>query len=398
MSKFLGKFFSSSKSKKKSVKKAGSSAKAKKTPEKDYSKKHKDISERRQLLMHLSLKQQIFFIKQLGIIIKAGVPIFKSLNMIREQSKSRTMTKIMDQVMRDVANGQYLATALGKFKRIFGKLTINVISVGEMSGNLSKNLEYLAETLKKKQLLKRKVISASVYPIFIVIATIAMSVMLTVFVFPKIIPVFKSLSYDLPLTTRVLIFINETARSYGLLILLGLAVLIVLVLLLLRNKKIHYAYDRMLLSTPLIKNLIIVYNTDNICRTIGLLLNSGEVVVKTFQVTADATPNLVYKKKLYEMAEKIKKGEVISVQFAKCPHLFPLTVAQMISVGETTGKLSDTFLFLDSIYEEEMDDITKNLSNAIEPLLLIFMGILVGFIAISIITPIYGITQRLTPR
>lgn len=350
------------------------------------------------LFMRLSLKDKILFIKQLAILIKAGVPLFSSLHMLKDQTRSRTMSKIMKQVILDVENGQYLATTLGKFKRIFGDLTINIISVGEISGTLSDNLDHLVLTLKKQQALRRKVISASVYPIFIVVSTLAITVMLTVFFFPKIIPVLKSVNYQLPWTTRFLIFLSDSLRNHGIVIGLVAVVLIIGIYLLLRVKKVHYWYDKMLLRLPLVKKLVQTYNATNISRTLGLLQNSGVGIVRTFQITASTTTNLVYKEELNKIAEELIKGEKISSHMKKKPRLFHFIMANMIAVGENSGRLSETLMYVSDIYEEEMDDLTKNLSIIIEPLLLIFMGVLVGFIAVSIITPIYGITQNLKPR
>ena len=304
----------------------------------------------------------------------------------------------MEQVIYDVENGQYLATTLGKFKKVFGELTINIIAVGEISGNLSNNLDHLAQSLKKRQALKRKIVGASIYPVFIVIATLGISVMLTVFVFPKIIPVFQSINYQLPWSTRFLIFINLTVKNYGIYIGIGLILLTVGLMFLLRIRKIHYYYDHLLTKIPFIRKIVITYNTTNICRTLGLLISSGTTVVSSFNITANTTTNLAYKKELGKVADAMTKGEKISTQINKDYKMFPPMVGQMIAVGESTGKLSETFIYLADIYEDEMDDLTKNLSTVIEPLLLVFMGILVGFIAISIITPIYGITQHLTPK
>jgi len=369
--------------------------KTEKPPSENQTPKKKDFSK---FFLRLSLKDRILFIKQLAILMRAGVPLFSSLNMLKKQTRSRTMLKVITQVIKDVENGQYLATALGKFKRIFGELTINIIAVGEISGSLSDNLDHLVSTLKKQQALRRKVVSASVYPIFIVIATLAITVMLTVFFFPKVVPVLKSLNYQLPWTTRFLIFLSDTLRHNGLLVGLALVLLIIGVYFLLRIKKVHYWFDNIILSTPFLKNLVQTYNVTNITRTLGLLQNSGVSIVRAFQITSSTTTNLIYKKELLRISEEILKGEKISAHMSKKPKLFPIVMSQMIEVGESTGKLSDTFLYISDIYEEEMDDMTKNLSTIIEPLLLIFMGVLVGFIAVSIITPIYGITQHLNPR
>lgn len=353
---------------------------------------------KRKLFLHLSLRSKIMFIKQLSILIKAGVPLLSALHMLKDQSKSKTMVYILGQVIKHVEGGQYLAVALGKFKKIFGELTINIIEIGEISGNLSSNLSHLAVTLKKNQALRRKIVSASVYPLFIMIATLTITVLLTVFFFPKIIPILKSVNYDLPWTTKTLIFISDSTRNHGLFLLGAIMIVMVGIFLLLKNKKIHFWYNAALLRIPLLRRLIQTYNAANICRTLGLLLSSGIVVVKSFEVTSNTTTNVVYKKELSNIAKTIAQGGKISTHMHRHPALFPVTMTQMIAVGEATGKLSETFSYVADIYEEEMDDFTKNLSTSVEPLLLIFMGLLVGFVAISIITPIYGITQHLSPR
>ncbi len=350
------------------------------------------------VFMRVSLKEQIQLIKQLAVLMKAGTPLFTALGMVKEQSRSRSVKKIVAQVTHDVENGHSLASSLAKFKKIFGELTINIIAVGEVSGNLSSNLEHLAITLKKKQALRRKVVGASIYPIFIIIATLAITILLTVFVFPKIIPVFKSINYQLPWSTRFLIWINNVTQAHGLVIAGCVIAVIVAIGLLLQVKKIRLWYDAGLLYVPFFNTMVRTYNTTSICRTLGLLLNSGTTVVRAFHIASDTTKNLAYKKVLMAISENITKGEIISANLQKNKRLFPIVVPQMIAVAESTGRLSETFSYLADVYEEDMDELTRNLSTTLEPILLIFMGILVGFIAISIITPIYGITQHLTPK
>jgi type II secretory pathway component PulF len=167
---------------------------------------------------------------------------------------------------------------------------------------------------------------------------------------------------------------------------------------LLKIKKIKFFCEKLLLRTPFINKIIQTYNITNICRTVALLLNGGTTVVLAFLITEHTTTNLIYKEGLDRIREGLTKGDTISEYMHKNQNLFPLMMSQIISVGERTGKLVDTFSYLSEVYEGEMDDITRNLSTTLEPALLIFMGVLVGFVAISIITPIYGLTQHLTPR
>jgi len=345
--------------------------------------------------MHLTLRDHIMVIKQLATLMRAGIPLLNSLAIIQEQSRARAVKHIIEQARHDVENGQYLSNALAKFKRNFGELTINIIAVGEISGNLCRNLDHLAISLKKRQVLRRKIISASVYPMFIIVATVVISILLTALVFPKIIPVFLSINYQLPWTTRFLIFLNIAVKKYGIFIGLAFVAVIIGGAVVLKIKKVRFWYDRSLITIPLIALLVRTYNIATICRTLGLLLGSGTTIVNAFHITARATTNLAYKKELHGIGDQLAKGEKISNQIRN-NIFFGSMVAPMIAVGESTGKLSETFMYLAEAHEEEMDEATQTISTSIEPLLLIFMGLLVGFIAISIITPMYGITQHLT--
>src|SRR3989344_3465621 len=212
------------------------------------------------LTMRLSLNNRIMFIKQLAILVKSGVPLLTALHMLKDQSTSRVVNNIMDQAIYDVENGQDLSVSFGKFKRIFGELTINIIAIGEMSGTLSDNLGHLVDTLKKEQNLRRKVIAASVYPIFIVVATLVITIMLTAFFFPKIVPLLKSINYNLPWSTRTLIFVSDLLRNYGALLFIGFILFLVGIYLLLKIKKVRYWYDTSLVTMPPLKKLVQVYN------------------------------------------------------------------------------------------------------------------------------------------
>lgn len=350
-----------------------------------------------QMFLHISLQEQVIFIKRLSLLIRAGVPLLSGLHMLKKQASSRSMVKILDRVIADVENGQYLATSLGRFRKIFGEFTVNLVEIGEISGTLSENLEYLAAELKKTQALRRKVIGSLIYPVLIIFATFGITALLTVYVFPKILPIFKSVNFPLPWSTRSLIFISDIMLHYGTHIAAGLAGLAMLFWILLKIKSFRYLVHRFILTLPLIGSISQSYNVTNICRTMGLLLKSNVLIVRSIKITSHITRNAVFKRELEKASELISRGEPISKHLETRPNIFPLIMSQMVTVGENTGNLSETFLYLANMYEEEVDELTKNLSVVIEPMLLIFMGLLVGFVAISIITPIYGITQHFTP-
>ncbi len=347
--------------------------------------------------LRMSLQEQIIFAKRLAMLIKAGVPILSGLEMLGKHNKSRSVKKIFNMIITDVENGQFLSTSLLQFRKIFGAFAINIIQVGEVSGNLHENLNYLAEELGKKQALRRKLINALVYPALIVCATIGIVVLLTVFLFPKILPIFNSFEAELPWTTKVLIFMSAVMTHYGLYIFGAAILLVIAMIFLLRVRKIKLFFHIVLLRLPILGRVYQGYYLTNICRTFGILLKSSVPIVKAAQITSQTADNLAYEIQLNQLAEAVSKGDKVSTYMEKNLKMFPPLLVQMIAVGESAGNLTDTLGYLAETYEKDVDDLTKNLSTALEPILMILMGGLVGFIAISIISPIYEITQHLKP-
>lgn len=345
----------------------------------------------------LSLRDQALFAKRLSLLAKAGVPILTAVNIIKKQTKGANR-RMFEAIAHDIANGQFLHKTLGKFKRVFGEFAINIIKVGETSGTLSDNLRYLAEELDKKRELRGKIIGALVYPLVILIASFGIAGLLTLYLFPKLLPVFQSLRVDLPFTTRALIAVSSFLQNYGVWVLVGLILLVIGIIVGLWFKPIRYAFNYLSLKIPIFGPMIRYYHLTNMCRTLGLLLRGQVRVLEAVEVASETSSNLLYVKELANLRHAITRGSNISKHLEKNPKLFPAMLTDMVAVGETTGNLSDTLTYLAQIYEQELDEQTKRLSGLIEPAMMISMGLLVGFIAISIITPIYAVTQHLTPR
>jgi type II secretory pathway component PulF len=344
----------------------------------------------------LSIKEQMFFVKRLSFLIKANVPILEGLHMVNDQTKPGGHKRIIEAVIRDVSNGQSLSKSFGKFPQIFGDFGINIVKVGESSGTLSANLEYLADDLKKNQSLRQKVVGAFIYPAVITVATLGITAFLMLYLFPKIMPVFLSLHMTLPLTTRIVMATSVFLQHWWLATLIGIAAAVTAAAFGLRmSLSFRYLVESILLKLPFIGIMLRELILANTTRTLGLLLKSGITLSQAVPLTADTTQNLVYKKELNALSASVARGEQVAVFLRKNPNLFPAIMTQLIAVGERSGNLSNTLLYLSELYESEVDDFTKNLSSLIEPALMVVMGVLVGFIAVSIITPIYGITQNL---
>jgi len=348
--------------------------------------------------LRLSAQEQILFAKRLGMTLRSGMPIMEGLAILGSGTRSRSAAYIFKSLARDVNRGQPLSAGLERFSSIFGAFCINVVQVGEASGTLHENLEYLAEELKKKQVLRRKVVGALIYPALIILATLGITILLTVYIFPKIMPIFKSVHSALPLSTRALIAISSFLSVWGWWLLLFGVALSALCVFLMRYPRFHIVFDCLLLRIPILGKLSLYYNIANICRTLSLLLKSGAPIVRAVGLVAAGTRNLAYQQALIVMAGGLMEGQRVTTGLEGHPRLFPPLMTQMVLVGESTGSLSNALAYLAEMYEEEVDELAKNLTNLLEPLLMIVMGFVVGFIAIAIITPIYSITQSLTPH
>ncbi|MDD5050455.1 MAG: type II secretion system F family protein [Candidatus Pacebacteria bacterium] len=368
----------------------------KKAPSKEEQKSiFKRVSERVRF-GHFSMKDKIHFSKRLSFLIHGGVPIVESLLIIQKQNRSKGRAIFFETIIADVSSGQYLSTSLERFKNLFGAFAVNMIRVGETSGILDQNLEYLSHELEKKHALKQRIVGALIYPIFVTIATLGLTLLLTAFIFPKILPIFTSLHIAIPLTTRILISVSSFLHLYGWSFLLFIFLLSATVIFLVKRfERIRFWLDVFLLKIPFVKKIVQSYNMANMSRTLGLLLKGGVTVSEAILLTGESTNNLVFQKELSNLTESVMKGERISTYFNKNEKLFPDTLSHMVAVGETTGNLSNTFLYIADMFEREVDDITRNLASSVEPVLMIIMGLLVGLVAVSVITPIYEITAHL---
>jgi type IV pilus assembly protein PilC len=345
-------------------------------------------------LDRLSTQEKINFARHLAMVIKAGLPMYQGLTILKEQASSRALSRIITQVIADVNNGRFLADSLSRYEDTFGAFFINLIRVGEASGTLPQNLAYLADELRKSKNLRSKVRSAMVYPIVILIATIGVTGFLAFFVFPKLLPVLLGLGVKLPPTTLALIAVVNYIQNYGIYTLAGAVVLFILLRVIVRMAEpIRYAIDRVILAIPVISQLTVSVNMVNFTRILALLLKSGVRIVEALTITSNTFGNLVYRRAVLGANDEIKKGGQLATYLASKKRIFPPILSDMIRVGENTGNLEENLSYLAEYYEEEVDNKLHGLTSLLEPVLLLVMGMVVGFVALSIITPIYSISQ-----
>ncbi len=345
---------------------------------------------------HLSLQDRINFARHLSLIIKAGLPLYEGLKIVQKQTESPVLKKVVDSLIVDVNNGKFLADGLAKYEYLFSGFFVNIVRVGEASGTLSKNLLYLADELKRSKELESKVRSAMIYPLVILVATIAMAGFLVFYVFPKLIPVFAGMNLQLPITTRIMLSVLSLLQHYGLYIFGALAVAIVGAWVALKNSKaVKYLADKSLLYMPVVSDLVTGVNMVNFTRVLALLMKSGIKIVEAITITSSTFNNEIYREALTEAEDEIRKGGQLGAFLESRRHLFPPLVSGMVLIGENTGDLTGNLEYLAEYYDQEVDLKLHGLTALIEPFMLLLMGAMVGFIALSIITPIYSISQGL---
>ena len=343
---------------------------------------------------NIPLQEKINFTRNLSIAIKSGSSLMQGLELIKDQSSSKFFKRVLSDVIKNINNGQFLAQSLNRYRLVFGDFFINIIKVGETTGNLSTNLLYLSEELKKQKEVRKKVRAALFYPIIILVMTLIITSFLIFFVFPKFLPILTSMNVELPWPTLVLIGIVEFLKSYGVFALGGSILLGFTFRSLLYVKKVRYIFDRVILLVPILSRIVKNLNIASFTRALGLLLKSGMPIVESLEVTSGTIANTYYGGKLKQMIEEVKEGGSVAHYMAKHEKLFPSMLTNIIKVGEQTGNLEENLFYLSGYYGEEVDDTLGNLTVVIEPLLLVVMGLMVGFVAISIIIPIYSISQQ----
>lgn len=340
------------------------------------------------------LGERALLAKYLAIMQQSGLTITESLDIIQETAKGR-MKKIITAVNKSVEAGNSLADSFGRFPKIFSGIFISAVYSGENSGTLSENLQHLADQLQKEKELSSKIKGAMLYPIVVLIAAFVLGMGMSFLILPKIIPLFEGLKTELPFTTRALISFSHFVANNTVSLAIGIVVGVIVLLAILKAKFSRPVTNWLLLKLPIVKGIVVNTNLARFSRTLGTLLKSGLNIDEALQITSQTVSNYYYQKSLREISERVSKGSRLAASMEDYKKLFPKMVSRMILVGEQSGNLEGTLIYLAEFYEIEVDNSTKNLSTAIEPILLLLIGLVVGFLALSIITPIYNITGNI---
>ena len=343
----------------------------------------------------VSLKEKLFFTRNLSVMISSGLTIARALDNLGVQTKNKHFKAVLENVYKDVQKGLSLSDSLTKYPAIFNDLFVNMIRVGEVGGTLDESLNIVTIQMEKEHELNSKVRGALIYPAVIVTAMIIVGVIMLTYILPQILSVFGDMKVELPVTTRFIIKISDILQTQGLLIaimFLGGGIFLKAFSSTDMGKKVA---SLTLLKMPILKHIVIKVNCARFARIYSSLLHSGVSVVDSLNIVANTLTNTFFKEAVLEGRNKIQRGVELSTVIAEYPDIFPVIVAQMIRVGEETGKTEDMMVKLAEFYEEEVNQITKNLSSIIEPVLMLVIGSAVGFFAVAMLQPMYSVLENI---
>jgi type IV pilus assembly protein PilC len=326
-------------------------------------------------------------------MITAGLAMSRALSVMERQTKNAEMKKVLISLQKDVSEGKTLSVAMGSFKKVFSPLFISMVSAGEESGNLAESLRIVGLQMDKNYALQKRVKGAMMYPSIVLIAMVLIAILMLTYIVPTLMKTFTELNLDLPLSTKLVLFVSNLVLNHGLLVFLGVVVLVASLVVWSKQPSgknvIHYA----ILKIPIIGGIIKEVNAARTARTLSSLLNSGVDVVESVRITKDVIQNVHYKAILEKAGEAIKKGDPISKIFTENEKLYPIFLGEMMNVGEETGKIGEMLKGVAVFYEDDVEHRTKDMSTIIEPFLMVFIGAAVGFFAVAMISPMYSLVD-----
>lgn len=346
-------------------------------------------------LQKISLVDKMMFARHLAVMIDAGLSLNQALRLLAYQTQNSRLAKIIEQLEERVRQGDSFADCLNRYRRIFGDLFINMVKVGETSGNLTEVLQLVSQQLKRDHDLQSKTKGAMVYPAVVIVTMVAVGMAMMIIVMPKLTQTFEDVNVQLPWTTKLVIGLSSFLAKNWLIVPAGFVVMFLAWRLSKRITSFQKTFHWLILRLPVFGKLSRKINTTRFARVFSSMIEGGVPVVQALKTTSQTLSNIYFKQSLAQVAEHVQKGEDLSQCLRTYRSIYPVLLLQMVAVGERTGSLAKILTRLADFYEEEITTTTKSLSSIIEPILLLVIGAAVAIFAISIIQPIYSMMNAL---
>lgn len=347
------------------------------------------------VMSRVKSQDKIIFAKNMGAMIEAGLPMVRALEVLQRQTRNKKFVKVIASLGEEIKKGKTLSESMSLYPKVFSQLFVSMVRSGEESGSISQSLRTVGDQMEKTLILKNKVRGAMMYPAIILFVMSGVAVLMMIYVVPTLLATFTELNVELPLSTKIIIFISDTFRYHGILLLSIVVIVVASVGFMSKRPKGKRLLSFLVLRIPIIGNLVKEINAARTARTLSSLLSSGVDMVVAIEITEQVIQNLYFKDVVAKAKKVIQNGEVISGVFLQNQKLYPSFVGEMMSVGEETGKLAPMLMEVATYYENEVDQRTKDMSTIIEPFLMVIIGIGVGFFAIAMLSPTYSVLSNI---
>ncbi len=339
-------------------------------------------------------KDMLLFYREFATLVGAKIPIAPALKTIHEQTENPQLRTVVMEIASDVEDGMSISESFAKHENIFTTLAVSMIRAGEVSGNLQGAIEFVAESAEQNYQLKSKIRGALMYPMFVISVAGVIGFLTMTWILPKLTGVIVELDVEIPWYTNVMIKIGDFMQQYWWAVIIVVVGVVVASIYYIRSEDGSKEWDRIKLKLPVVGKLFRYVYITRFTENLSVLLKGGIPIVKALIVVADVVDNVVYKNIILKAAQDVKKGGEINTEFFKHEE-FPPMVSSMIKIGEETGRLSEILEDIARFYNAEVDQITRNLSSIIEPILIVVLGIGVGVLVFSVLLPIYNIAGQL---
>ena len=338
----------------------------------------------------VSRKDLTIFFRQLSVMLESRVPVVQSLTSLAAQVPKDNFRKIINDVAKSVEEGIPLSEALAQYPKTFNNFYVNLVKSGEISGNISGSLAYISQHLEREDEIITQIRQATVYPIFVVAVLMVVLGVIVFAVMPRIVDLIKESPAEPPFFTKLVLAFYAFLQTYWWLVAALALLAVVSIIYALATRQGKAAFNRISLKIPFVSDVLKKVFLSRFCSNIATLTAAGISINKALKITGDTVNNVVYKEIIREIDQEVSSGEKISSVLVKYPEFFPSFVVQMIRVGEETGKLDKTLAEVVSFYQKEIKRSIDLLSKLIEPLMIIFLGIIVAILAVSVLSPLYG--------
>jgi len=343
----------------------------------------------RERFQPISAQERIFFFRQLGVMLRSGLPLLQALDVCKLQGMNPRLVAKIDEMVMGIQKGKSLSQCMSEHRELFPLTAVKLIESGEASGELDQVLQRVSEHMEMSAAMKSKLFTSLAYPGIVVLAAVGVGTFLTLTVIPKFTDYFSKRNMDLPGSTQMLMNISNFMQDYGFFILLAMILLSIIFLILCRRPASKLVLSRQLTRVPIFGKVFEVSAMAQLGQTLSMLLGSGLTVTESLQVAATTTQNASYKNGLALSVNAILRGQSLSESFRKDD--FPPLVKQMISVGEQTGELPQALDHMGKFYESELQARISRMSALIEPVILVFIGGMVGFVYFAFFKAVFQI-------